>query len=765
MQTEPLDILIVEDNAAQAHVLREALGTSGLSLQLQQVTTLAAALDAAASRPVDLVLLDLGLPDSFGVETVRRMYQAAPDIPIVVLTGLTDEEVAVEAVRQGAQDYIEKGQLNGRMLGRVIRYAVERARSERQILQANERFRLAASAAHEIIYDWDLPNGSIFRSEGLTRVLGISPESASPTRDWWLARVHPDDTAALDRQLKTALESESTFIAEYRVRHRDGHYVNIWDRGVIVRDTHGRPIRIVGGQLDVTQRIRAEEEMRRTNETLRAFIKSSPLAIITLDRAGRVTSWNPAAEELFGYKEREVMGRDLPIVPEQSRAEFQRLLARDLQGKSRRGHEVKRIRKDGTLVDISTSTAPIRDAAGHVVAVMSILEDITQRKKSDEERARLQEQLHQTQKLEAVGQLAAGVAHDFNNLLTVILGNIDRLNKLLASHGEQRTVLTMIEDAARQASGVTRSLLTFSHKIPSVKRQTNLTTAIEESARLLQRLLPTLIDLQVDVPPEPIWVLADRSQLQQVVLNLAINARDAMPEGGTLRLSLARSDARRAGGNGLAYLEISDTGSGIPPDVQPHIFDPFFTTKPRGQGTGLGLAIVRSIVEDHQGEIRVDTRPSKGSTFTITLPTLANEPGEERPESTEEVPRGKDELLLLAEDNAYVREVVASALRSFGYRIVEASDGGAALEEHERRPGEFAAFVFDHEMPRRTGIQCLREIRRRGDPAPAIITSGSFGTDVENEQVENTILLRKPFQMKELARVLANVLHAREPTA
>ncbi len=650
MPGEPLNILMVEDDGGQARVMRVAIKGTGLPHQLEHVTELRSALEHVRQHPIDLVLLDLGLPDSFGIDTVRTMHEAAPDVPIVVLTALSDEEMAIEAVRQGAQDYLDKSQINARMLGRVIRYALERARTERELRQANERFRLAAAAAHEIIYDWDILQDTVFRSEGMSRVVGVPPEEAQPSRDWWLSRIHPDDLPRMRLTLDKALENGNTFIADYRVRHRDGHYVYIWDRGQIVRDAQGRPIRIVGGNLDVSERIRAEAETRRMNETLTALIRGSPLAMITVDRDGKVLTWNPAAEEIFQWKEKEVIGKYLPIVQDQAKSEFARLLSRGFQGRTRRGIELKRRRKDGTLIDICMSTSAIHDHTGKVVAVMSILEDITQRKHNEEERARLQEQLHQTQKLEAVGQLAAGVAHDFNNLLTVILGNVDRMNKLLGDEDERRSVLAMIEEAARQATGVTRSLLTFSHKIPSVKRPTNLTAAVQESARLLQRLLPASVELQVRLPEEPMWVIGDRSQLQQVIINLAINARDAMPTGGKIEIELTRAAARdrpRTANHSeqeIATLSISDTGVGIPAEVLPHIFDPFFTTKPRGQGTGLGLAIVRSILQDHHGDISVVTKVGEGSTFTATLPIESIEAPREHAE--EDIRRGNGELIL-----------------------------------------------------------------------------------------------------------------------
>lgn len=637
MHNDPLHILMVEDNAAQAKLLRAALQDAGIHCVLDHATELRKAIHCVKTE-TDLVLLDLGLPDSYGVDTVRRMREAAPEVPILVLTGPDNQEMAIESVREGAQDYIDKTQLSGRLLGRVIEYAVERSRTERQT--------------------------------------------------------------------------------------------------------------------------------RHTNEMLQALIDACPLAIIALHKDATVMTWNSAAESMFGWKEEEVLNRPLPTVPEEARREFEELLNKDLQGRARRAVEVKRLRRDGTVFDVSISTSPIRDRSGQTIAVMGVLEDITQRKAAERERAALQDQLHQAQKLEAVGELAAGVAHDFNNLLTVILGNVDRLSKLLTKGDERRSILGMIEEAARQATGVTRSLLTFSHKIPTVKELLDFNWAVEESARLLERLLPRSIELHLDLPGrDRIRVVGDRSQLQQVILNLAINARDAMPGGGHLTIRLSRQAAESANASpSTARLEIIDTGTGIAPENLPLIFDPFFTTKPRGQGTGLGLSIVRSIVEDHDGRVEVESVLGRGSRFAVTLPASLSEEANERcSEPITHVPRGNNELVLLAEDDTYVREVVASALRSFGYRVLEVPDGSAALAAHTQQQGRISAFVLDHDLPKKAGLACIREIRQRGDGRPAILTSGSVGPEFEQELEVNTILLRKPFQMSELARALARSLQVQEP--
>lgn len=765
----PVNILLVEDQPAHARLLRESLkSTCELSWKLHHVQYLHEGIAHVREKPTDVVLLDLGLPDSNGTESVRRMHEAAPNVPIVVLTALDDEQVAIRAVQEGAQDYLDKSQLNGRILTRVIRYAIERAKIDRELRRANERFRMAARAVNEIIYEWDLETDTVERSEGLLRVLGFPPSEAPPHNSWWLSRIHEEDLQHVLNSVREQIDKGDEFIVEYRIRHREGHYVYLWDRGVVVRNEQGKPVRIFGGSLDVSQRRHAEERIRHTNQLLSALIEYSPLAIMTLDLESHVITWNPAAERIFGWKAEEVIGREPEMIPEEDREYSRRLRDEAHRGVSHSGLELVRRRKDGRLIDVAFWSAPLYDDQRKIFGNVLIYEDIIARKEVERQRAELQEQLHQAQKLEAVGQLAAGVAHDFNNLLTVILGNVDRMNQLLTTE-ETRSALSMIEEAAKQATGVTRSLLTFSHKIPADRRRTNFGETIGESVLLLRRFLPSSIEVTYEQPEEPIIIEGDRAQLQQVILNLTINARDAMPEGGQIRIRLSRvrpeeapPELSSAGSEAcLALLSISDTGTGIPPDVLPRIFEPFFTTKPRGQGTGLGLAIVHSIVEDHRGVIQVDSKPGEGTTFRVYLSCVTEEEAE-RPLEAAPLPRGHGELILLAEDNDYVREVVASSLRAFGYHVTEAADGEAIAQRRAELGDKVAMYVFDHDLPKASGSASLAAIRGQGDHRPAIIMSGSVDAAFENQLDAHTVLLRKPFAMAELARTIDEMLRLKD---
>ncbi len=395
--------------------------------------------------------------------------------------------------------------------------------------------------------------------------------------------------------------------------------------------------------------------------------------------------------------------------------------------------------------------------------------------RADEERARLQEQLHQAQKMEAVGLLAGGVAHDFNNLLLVISahaelarGRLSRESDIGGSLEDVLRSLEMVEQAVEQATGVTRSLLSFSNRLPVAKRATDLCVGIEEASRILRHTLPASIELVIDTGCEPApWVNADPTQLQQIVLNLAINARDAMPGGGKLRISVSppatdavESAPSRTTGKHIARLVVSDTGTGMPPETQSRIFEPFFTTKSRGRGTGLGLAIIHGIVQDHGGQIEVHSEVGSGTTFTISFPCVSQESSNGEAVRAPSRPRGHGELILLAEDEYQVRAIVAATLTSLGYEVVQAADGDALLECFQRHQSKIKLFVLDVDLPRRSGLDCLRDIRTRGVDTPAIVISGSVDVELDAQLDRDTILMRKPFQMSELGRQVCSVLAA-----
>ena len=404
-------------------------------------------------------------------------------------------------------------------------------------------------------------------------------------------------------------------------------------------------------------------------------------------------------------------------------------------------------------------------------AITGRLGKIIERTKTEEEKAALQAQLHQAQKVEALGQLACGVAHDFHNLLTVVLGHAAAARARLEAGHPADDAIETIQRAVDQAQGVTESLLRFSGKLPAEKRPVDLCAVVLESARLLRHTLPASIEMVVETPGQtPVWVNADSTQLQQVVLNLAINARDAMPDGGMLRLAVAAEPHPNADEPSdtsdrpapTASLKVADTGVGMPSAVIERVFDPFFTTKPRGQGTGLGLSIVHGIVQDHGGDIEVESRVGVGSTFTVALPRIEPQTVAAPTADNRVTPEGHGELIVVAEDHELVRELIVSTLQSLGYEALAASDGIALLERYREQRGRIRVFILDLDLPRKSGMDCLREIRAGGDATPVIVITGRMDATLEDQLDGDSVLLSKPFSMNALTALVHGMLAAYE---
>ena len=397
----------------------------------------------------------------------------------------------------------------------------------------------------------------------------------------------------------------------------------------------------------------------------------------------------------------------------------------------------------------------------------SLRREMADRVRVEQEREKLQEMLHQAQKMEAVGQLAGGVAHDFSNLLTVILGNLDIMMDRLPDQPVVRDAASVIQNAAEQAVNVTRSLLAFARKLPCDRRPICLQGIIESAARMLHRLLPSAVQILTDGTSESLWIDADATQIQQIILNLAINARDAMPEGGTLRISALAGELAPDTGASLAgvkvpraCLTVSDTGMGIPEDIRSRLFEPFFSTKPRGQGTGLGLAIVHGIVENHGGAIEVQSEVGRGTSFNVWLPRI-DPPAVGENVTIDAAPaRGGGEMILVAEDDPFVRDTFSSVLHQLGYEVVAVSDGLALLATWQVRRDHARMIITDNDMPGRTGIECVQDLRGQGVDIPIIITTGTLGDTDSFPADEKTLVVRKPFRMDEIAVLVERLLRS-----
>jgi PAS domain S-box-containing protein len=492
-----------------------------------------------------------------------------------------------------------------------------------------------------------------------------------------------------------------------------------------------------------------------------AVVEHAELAILSKGLDGRILTWNGAAEAMYGYTADEVVGRYVSLLmPEDRAGEMESILGRLAAGERIHHFETKRRRKDGQILDVSLSISPVRDERGVIIGAATIARDITHVK-------RLEQQLRQAQKMEAIGRLSGGIAHDFNNLLTGIIGYA-----MLAMDRPGGTTvgdeLEEIVKAGERAAELTRQLLAFSRQQPVEAKVVSLNDAVAGMERMLRRLLGEDIELTCRLAPDVCPIVADVTQLQQILLNLSANARDAMPEGGTLTVETATVElgeqyaASHAGvmPGTHAVLTVTDSGVGIDPVDRDRVFEPFFTTKPPGAGTGLGLATVFGIVEQNNGHVWVYSEPGHGACFKVYLPA-AEEPvaAQRAAEEGTAVPAPAEAAILVVEDEELVRLLATEVLGGAGYEVVAASNGAVALQLAAERPDGFDLVVTDVVMP---GMRGTEVVERLGHP-PALYMSGYTGeTSIQRGLVgAGEPFLSKPFSPQSLLAAVRRVLEAR----
>ncbi len=506
---------------------------------------------------------------------------------------------------------------------------------------------------------------------------------------------------------------------------------------------------------DITERKRFEREIGQANDRLRAVIETSPLAICTLDEEGRVTSWNGAAERIFGWQAGEVLGRLLPVVPEEFSLAFWTRFEEARCGRAFGSLQGSGRRKDGRRLEVEVWGAPL--ACGHSVkSVVLLFADVTERKW-------LEEQLRQAQKMEALGRLAGGVAHDFNNLLTIISGYAELL--LTQVNESVREDVRAILEGAERATALTKQLLALSRRQASQPRLVDLNEIIRGMEKIIRRALGEHVILEVSLRSSLWPVKADPGQIEQILLNLAVNARDAMPRGGRLVIATANCTRTEAAAVRLppgqyVRLTVRDNGEGLDPETRRHVFEPFFSTKPADKGTGLGLAIVYGIVKQSGGEVFVDSRPGEGSVFTIYLPRASGIP-ESRVTAAPEPPRpARGETILLVEDEDAVRRLVRNMLTRHGYVVLDAPGGDQAIRLFERHPDRVDLLLTDVVMPGMSGRELAARLRAIRPELKVVYMSGYTGDVLGDRSAlePGTTLIPKPFSPRTLLRHLREVL-------
>ena len=501
-------------------------------------------------------------------------------------------------------------------------------------------------------------------------------------------------------------------------------------------------------------------ELEKANHTLHGLIDGSPLAIAAVDPEGNVLSWNAAAERMFGWTEEEVLAQSLPNVPddrlEESAAFRQRLLA----GQSFSDLVTTRQRKDGTRIEVSLSTAPLRDVSDAAVGVIFMYSEVT-------ERRHLEEQLRQAQKMEAVGQLAGGIAHDFNNILAVIMSYGDLMLGELGEDAPMSADVREVTAAAARAAGLTRQLLAFSRRQVLQPHVVQLNVLIRNLEKMLRRLLRESIELTTTMEPGLGYVYADAGQIEQVLVNLVVNARDAIAFAG--EISIATSNVQidaeygrlHAGASPGAYVvvSVSDTGCGMTPDIQERIFEPFFTTKERDRGTGLGLSTVYGIIKQSGGYVWCYSVPGKGTTFKVYLPRVESADDPTPTPAPSPAARGSATILLV-EDESPVRLVASRILRQSGYTVIEAPDGVTAVALCAAHSGPLDLVVTDMVMPGMTAHELAAQVRAIRPGVRVLFMSGYTEDAALRQQAfePGALFLEKPFTVQTLTRAVQGAL-------
>jgi PAS domain S-box-containing protein len=517
----------------------------------------------------------------------------------------------------------------------------------------------------------------------------------------------------------------------------------------------------------VKLRLQAEEALSETNQTLQSLVQTSPLAIIALDLEGNVRSWNAAAERIFGWAEAEVIGRPNPIIPNDKWQEFQDYLRLICSGSIFSDVEGTRLRKDGSSIEVSVSGAPLIDGKGNLHGAVGVIADITERK-------HLEQQFLQAQKMEAIGRLAGGIAHDFNNLLTAIIGYSQISLARLHSQDPMRKDIEEVESAGQRAAALTGQLLAFSRKQVVQPQVLDLNTVVTGLTKMLQRLIGEDVELETSLDPDAWHVKVDRGQIEQIIMNLAVNSRDAMPEGGklTIETSNVKLDEEYAGGHIDAspgphvMLAITDTGSGMDKETESRIFEPFFTTKEQGRGTGLGLSTVYGIVKQSGGSIGVYSEPGRGTTFKVYLPRVEESVDAMARKLQDDCARGT-ETVLLVEDSDTVRKLARKLLEEDGYTVLEASGGDDGWQISEQHNGPIDLLLTDVVMPGTSGREIAQRLAARRPQMRVLYMSGYTDDAIVRHRVLDATapFIQKPFTRAALIRKVREVLDAPETQA
>jgi len=634
----------------------------------------------------------------------------------------------------------------------------ERKQAEDALRESEERFRQIAENIQEVFWITDTAKHQvIYLSPAFEHIWGRSCESLQGTPQNWYEAVHPDDQNRV-MQAAATRQTDGTYDEEFRIIRPDGSLRWIRSRAFPVRNATGEVYRVVGVAQDITERKRSRDQLHEQA----SLLDKARDAILVRHFEHGITYWNKSAELLYGWTADEVRGRQTGDLLYRDKEAYEQAIAAVLSHGEWSG-EIQQVTKSGVLILIEARWTLVRDEAGRPLAVLAINSDITEKKK-------MEQQFLRAQRMESIGTLAGGIAHDLNNVLAPILMSIDLL-RMTSRDERARAVLSTIETSARRGADMVKQILSFARGVEGERMVINVRNIIQDMQHLVQDTFPKEIAFRTELDAELPLFSGDHTQVHQVLLNLCVNARDAMPKGGTLIVAATtlRVDDNYAGmtpgsipGRYL-MIKVTDTGTGIPPEVVNKIFDPFFTTKEQGKGTGLGLSTVLTIVKSHGGFLNVYSEPGNGTTFSICFPAMDGLEGVAAKVQEDTHPRGNGEWILIVDDEAAVRAITQQTLESYGYRVSIAADGTEAVALYSMHRNEIAAVVTDMMMPVMGG-QATIQVLQHLDPEVKIIAASGLANDGSSARATAMgvkLFLSKPFTAQTILTALREVLSER----
>ena len=641
-------------------------------------------------------------------------------------------------------------------LANQVGIAITQSQLIKALRKSEEQVRLALEFTRVASWDWEVNTGEVTWSENHFGLFGLVPGEVEPSYQTWRALVHPSDIDRVEQAISDALQSHTDYEAEYRVIHGDGSFHWVVARGRGIYDAWGQAVRMVGVLIDISDRKIAEDKIREQA----ALIDVATEAIVLQDLDNQILYWNKGAERLYGYIADEVYTKKTTqLLYKEPSPPSAEALKTAYECGSWQG-ELHQVTKDGKEIIVESCWTLIRDEQQQPKSLLAVNTDITHKKQ-------LEAQLLHAQRLESIGTLAGGIAHDLNNILTPILMSAQLLAMQFTDEKTQQR-LNLIETNSKRGADLIKQVLTFARGMEGKRVTLQVAHVLNEIKHVIERTFSKSIQIEADINNVDLWtVSADTTQLHQVFMNLCINARDAMPDGGILKIfsenkiideSCAKRNIEAKVGPHIV-VTISDTGLGIGSEIIERIFDPFFTTKEVGNGTGLGLSTVLGIVKNHGGFITVNSKVGSGSEFKVFLPAERATIATQLAKATAKLPRGNGELILVVDDEAGICELAKTVLETCDYRVLTANEGSDAIALYTRHREEIKAVIIDTIMPSMDGLTCIRTLKAINPQVRVIAMSGLASSEAIAKATNLGIeaFLPKPFTTEQLINTLQQV--------